>query len=704
LRSSYATNWHPLTWISHMLDCQLFGLKSWGHHFTNILLHSANTVLLFLLLRKMTGALWRSASVAALFGWHPLHVESVAWVAERKDLLCTLFWILTLWAYAGYVGGSNGQNPKSRGRRLYMVAVLFFALALMSKPMAVTLPFVMLLLDFWPFGRLRLENVRTEGRNLVRLLAEKVPFFVLSGVSCGLTLWAQEKAMVSTAGLTISQRLGHALIAYVHYLAATIVPHRLSVYYPYERVMPGGEVFVAGVMLVLITLAVLWFARRLPYLATGWLWFLGTLVPVIGLVQVGEQAWADRYTYLPSVGLFIGVSWGVSDVASRARAIRRILPWFAGATGVALLVATSVQLSYWKDTRTLFEHVERVSRNNPLSTAMLGSLLATEGKYDQAIEYYRMALSYSPRFPEAHFYLGNAFDRQGRLDEAIAEYEKAVRFNPGQEQAQIRLGLALEKQQKPQQAAAHYEAVLKLNPESAVAHNDLAKLLHSEGRLDEAISHYSAALRCDPSLAQAHNNFGVLLLQKGQVEEGVAQLREALRLKPGDPESQLNLAQGLSDQGKWSEAADLLAKAATATTPDPKVHYRFAVALDHLGRTREAMGQYASALLVRQDYPEALDGLSWILATDPNPELRNGSEAIRMAGHACALTGRKDPAKLLTLAAAYAENDQFLEAEATAQAALEICSGDGTKVSGETCRRMRDSFRSHKPWRREVIK
>ncbi|HVM47772.1 MAG TPA: tetratricopeptide repeat protein [Candidatus Acidoferrum sp.] len=721
-RSSHANNWHPLTWLSHMLDCQLYGLKPAGHHLTNVLLHTADTLLLFLLLCRMTGARWRSAAVAALFAWHPLHVESVAWVAERKDLLSALFFMLTLWAYVRYVEGrgakdgggehptSNIQHPTSNDRPhaprftrhaspFYLLALLFFALGLMSKPMVVTLPCVLLLLDFWPLERLQNNASELTAGVVLRRLVEKVPFFALTAVGCALTLWAQREALASTGELRVSERVAHALVAYVHYLGALVVPRHLAVYYPYDKALPGGEVLLAGVLVALLTVLALWYAKRLPYLVVGWLWFVGMLVPVIGLVQVGEQAWADRYTYLPSIGLFIALVWGLSELASRAQAARTALPWLAGAVGIALLVGTSVQLNYWKDTRTLFTHVARVTRNNPLSATMLGSLLATEGKYDQAIEYYREALSYAPRFPEGHFYLGNAYDQHGKLAAAITEYEQATWYGPIAEEAHIRLGVALARQQKPEQAAAQYKAALKVNPESAVAHNDLAKLLHSRGRLDEAMQQYEAALRYDPHLAQAHNNLGVLLLQKGKVAAGVAQLREALRLKAGDTETQLNLAQGLVDQQQWSEAADLFAKTVTAATLDPNVHYRFAVALAHLGRTREAMSQYASALLLRQDFPAALDGLSWILATSPNPQLRNGTEAVRMAERACELTGQKDPAKLKTLAASYAEAGRFPEASVAAQTAIDLAAKEGRKDLAEECRLILASCKSAQPWR-----
>ncbi len=712
----HAGNWHPLTWLSHMLDCQLYGLKPAGHHLTNVLLHAANTVLLFWVLRLMTGAPWRSAVVAALFGWHPLHVESVAWVAERKDLLSAFFFMLTLWAYARY---AQDQSLKSRVQSpeapdgathhapilhlpssfFYLLALLFFALGLMSKPMLVTLPCVLLLLDYWPLRRLSFSPLHHSTALLVRLAIEKIPFFALTAVDCVLTASAQQAAMVSTAGLAISQRLAHALLSYVHYLTALFVPRRMAVYYPYEKSPPSSEVLLAGIVLALVTALVLRLAAGRRYPATGWLWFLGMLVPVIGLVQVGDQAWADRYTYLPSVGLFIVVVWGATESAAKVPAGRGFLRWLAVAVGLALLVGTSVQLRHWKDTRTLFEHTARVTRNNPLATTLLGTLLAQEGKLDQAIEYYRTALRYVPGFPEGHFYLGHAFDQQGKLEEAIAEYRRALWFKPTQEQAHILLGTALGKQKKYEEAAEHYRAALKLNPDSAVAHNNLAKLFHTQGRLDDAIAQYSAALKSDPSLAQSHNNLGVLLLQKGQLAEGTAQLREALRLKPGDPESQLNLAQALVQQEQWAEAADLFARAVTAATADPHVLCQYAAALGRLQRTREAMSHYARALLLQQDLPDALDGLSWILATDANPEFRNGTEAVRMSEHACSLTERKDPAKLKTLAAAYAEAGRFTEAAPTAQAAHDLAIQAGQKRLAEECHRMLEQFRAAKPWR-----
>ncbi len=697
----HAGNWHPLAWLSHMLDAQFYGSKPAGHHLTNVLLHVANTVLLFLVLKRLTGAAWRSAAVAALFGWHPLHVESVAWVAERKDLLCAFFWILTLGAYGKYAEAANFDKSRAsaqrpRARVWYGATLFAFVLALMSKPMAVTLPFVLLLLDFWPLRRLQLQPLNAGLKKVPRLLAEKIPFLILSAIACGLTMAAQEPAIVSTAGLPILQRAAHMLLAYQHYLGAMLVPRNLAVFYPYETVISTTEVLLAGLLLVAVTLVAVRGMRRCPYLILGWLWFLGTLVPVIGLVQVGDQAWADRYTYLTLIGPFVALVWGAAELWGNHR---RALLVIATVVGMAMLVGTTRQLQHWKNTWTLFEHTAKVTRNNQMAVTLLGSELAREGRYEEAIEYYRTALRYKPRYPEAHFYLGIALDKLGKLDEAIDEYKQALAFKPAQEETHILLGLALTKQQRYDEAAACYLAALKRNPESARTHNNLARLYHTQGQLDAAIEHYFAALEADPHLAQAHNNLGILLLQKGRLAEGSAQLREALRLNPENLESQYNLALALNQQAQWSEAAALFAKTVGRTATDPNAHYQFALALGHLAKTREAMGHYASALLQQPDFADALNGLAWILATDANARLRNGTEAVRMAERACELTGRKDPEKLRTLAAAYAESGRYTEAIATVRSAQDLAGSLGRQELAQQCRMMLESFSSIQPWR-----
>ncbi|MDR3458414.1 MAG: tetratricopeptide repeat protein [Verrucomicrobiae bacterium] len=681
----HAGNWHPLAWLSHMLDCQIFAARAGGHHLTSILLHTSTTLLLFAVLRRMTGGLWRSAAVAALFAWHPLHVESVAWVSERKDVLCAFFWMLTLWCYLRFV------EKKSAAR--YLLTLGSFVLCLMAKPMAVTLPFVLLLLDAWPLGRVTGDGWRVA--NLRRLLVEKIPFLILSAIGCVLTLRAQQIAIVSTAGLTVPQRFTHTLVAYDHYFWATFFPHGLAVYYPYVIKLDPGMVVFSGLVLLLITvLAVVHFRPR-PFLLTGWLWFLGTLIPVIGLVQVGDQAWADRYTYLPLIGLFIPLVWLASEVIKS----KKVLTLLAVIVGVAMLVATSVQLSYWKNTRTLFDHANRVTHENFMAITMLGSQLAKEHKYAEAMDDYHTALRYQPTFPEAHFFLGDALDEQGRTDEAITEYQQALWFKPTQEQTHIFLGIALGKQKKYAEAISHYQAALVLDPDSAVTHNNLARIYHTQGNFDEAIAHYQAAIKLDPKLSLAHNNLGILLLQKGGLGDGTRQLREALRLNPTNSETQFNLALALNQQQQWSEAAGLFAQTVGGTTADPKAHYEFATALAHAQQTRAALSEYASALLLQPDYPDALAGLAWILSTDAHPGFRNGPQAVPMAERACELTGRKDAVKLKTLAAAYAEAGRFAEAVSTAQTAKDLAAAAGNKNLADECSALLQRFQQSQPWR-----
>lgn len=681
----HAGNWHPLAWLSHMFDCQFYGLNAAGHHFTNILLHVAGTLLLFLALDAMTKAFWRSAAVAALFAWHPLHVESVAWVAERKDLLCGFFWMLTLLLYARHVA--------RRSPARYLSVLVAFALCLMSKPMGVTLPFVLLLLDYWPLKRLPLGPFRLE--NLKPLVIEKIPLLAMSAAVCALTLQAQKLAIVSTAGLPLAERVFHAVAAYNHYLVAMFFPRGLAVYYPYQASLPTPVVAVAITVTGLITLLAVMQVRQRPYLAVGWFWYLGTLVPVIGLVQVGDQAWADRYTYLPLIGLFIAVIWLAGEVIKS-----RTVAWtLAGVIGVALMAATEAQLGCWRNTRTLFERANRVTKNNYMAITILGSELAKDGKLEEAKGYYKTALRLNPNFPEAHFYLGNALDQEGRLDEAVAEYKKALWFQPTQAQTHIFLGMALAREKKYDAAIENYEAALKLDPDSAVAENNLARIYQTLNQFDAAIAHYQAALGIDPTLAIAHNNLGILMIQNGNVSEGIRQLREALKLKPDHAETEYNLAQALTQQGRWVEAAGLFAKTIGGHPNDPNAHYEFALALGHLQQTREAMSEYARALLLRPDFPDALDGLAWILSTDPRPEFRNGVEAVTMAERACALTGQQDPARLKTLAAAYAEAGRFGEAVKTSQTAKALADKTGRRPLAEECSKMLEQFQHSRSWR-----
>ncbi len=638
--TDYAANWHPLTWLSHCLDCQLFGMNAGGHHLTSALLHALNTGLLFLLLRRLTGATWRSAFVAALFGLHPLHVESVAWVAERKDVLSTFFLLLTIWAYATYAwksqvsslksqdslksqvsslksgNGVGGIPDKSGPRELerletedwrletglwYALALVCFALGLMSKPMLVTLPFVLLLLDYWPLGRnaewrmqsaecgqagalvnpfeLKIKNLKF--KIFLPLLWEKLPFFLLAAVSSLVTFLAQRHsgAVAAVSQVPLGHRVPNALISYVVYLKKMLWPTDLAIYYPYRDHIPLDQ--TVGAVLVLIVLSVLAVAlvRRRPYLAVGWFWYLGTLVPVIGFVQVGLQSMADRYTYIPSIGVFVAVVWGVADW-ERRRPRRRVaeksttpagtpaLPVAALPVAAAVLVlialalCTRAQLRYWQDSVTLYRRTLAVTPGNPIVHGNLGSALVEQGK------------------------------------------------------------------------------------------------------LTEAAEQFAEALRLKPQYAEAESNWGFALALQGKLEEAIAKYRAALALKPDMERTRYTLGQALLMQGKRDEA----------------------------------IAEYRAALEINPDWPAPLNDLAWFRATDPDPSKRDGPEAVALAERACRLTGFQQALFVGTLAAAYAEAGRFDEAIQTGQKARQLALAAGQKELADKNRQLLELYRARKAY------
>ena len=414
-------NWHPLTWLSLMLDETLFGKSPAGPHFTNLLLHVANTVLLFLLFRRLTGAVWRSALVAALFALHPLHVESVAWISERKDVLSTFFGLLALWAYARFVQKSEVRSQKSEvenqvsGLRLstsgyYWLALLFFSLGLMSKPMLVTLPFLMLLLDWWPLQRFTISKLRTTAS---RLILEKIPFFVLSAISCVVTFIVQQKegSVVAWVNLSTAGRVENASVSYTRYLGKTFWPFGLANPYPHPGHWELWVVIFSMVLVVGLTVAAVWVGRKCPYVAVGWLWYLGTLFPVIGLVQVGIQSIADRYTYVPLIGVFMILAWGLDEAGANRRLPRQLLVVIALLLLVASGLRTRNQLSYWQNSGTLFNHTLAVTGNNSTAYSALGSYLLRQGRSMEATNYYIKSLQIHPDNPDVIFNLGNALTK-----------------------------------------------------------------------------------------------------------------------------------------------------------------------------------------------------------------------------------------------------------------------------------------------------
>jgi Tfp pilus assembly protein PilF len=509
-RTGLGGNWHPLTWLSWMLDVQLFGMSPGGFHLTNLALHAANAVLLFLVLRLLTGAHWRSAAVAALFAWHPLHVESVAWIAERKDVLSTLFWMLTLWAYARYAHKGRAGSPlpaavadtsgahgvtrpaieiEARAPGYYWLSLLFFACGLMSKPMLVTLPFVLLLLDYWPLQRFQLpvppwrrSTFNFQLPTFRRLLFEKLPFFALSAIVSLVTFLVQKGAgaVAPIGGLPFTARIGNALVSYARYLGKTFWPVELATPYPHPTYWPAAEVILAAMLVTGLTVVVLWLSRRWPFLVTGWFWFFGMLIPVIGLVQVGGQSMADRYTYVPLIGLFIVLVWGANVTLAawlqpRARAIT------SGAVAAGLLVACAArsadQLSFWRDGGSLFLHALAVTKNNDIAHDKLAHYLLGVGRLGDAETHYRASLRLKPGVADSYGNLGVTLARQGRLAEAIVQFQLALQHEPKSAEAHANLGRACAAQGQIEAAIQHHREALRLRPDWPEALNNLAWIL-----------------------------------------------------------------------------------------------------------------------------------------------------------------------------------------------------------------------------------
>ena len=528
--------WHPLTWLSLMVDYRLFGLWAGGYHIVNLLLHITNAVLLFFTLQRMTAATWRSAGVAALFALHPLHVESVAWIAERKDVLSTMFWMLALLFYARYV-----ERP---GSWRYGWLCVVFVLGLMSKAMVVTLPFVLLLLDSWPLGRMKQTRAS-------RLFAEKIPLFVLTAGACAIAYWGQHGsgAVVSAAGLPVGARVSNALLSYVGYLTKAVYPAGLAVFYPLRPHLPVGVVVAAGLTLAGITVLVVRSYRDEPWLATGWFWFLGTLVPVIGLVQIGGQAMADRYSYVPLIGFFIVVCWSVPAWNERA------VVGLAAIVLIACAVLTRIQIGYWQSDEKLFRHALSVTRDNWLAHNNLGVALRAAGQPEVEITEYRQALQLRPDYADAHYNLGVALWEAGYTTEAVAHWEQALRITPGYADAHCNLGVVLAGQERYEEAAGHYEQALEIEPDFTKAHENLGAVLLRLGRAEEAIAHYRRASRLNPNSAATWNNLGVALWQTGQMQEATKSYEEALRIQPDYVEAHYNLGGALEQQGRIREAS-----------------------------------------------------------------------------------------------------------------------------------------------------
>jgi tetratricopeptide (TPR) repeat protein len=559
----------------------------------------------------MTGALWRSFMVAALFALHPLHVESVAWVSERKDVLSGLFFLLTLGCYGRYVDPVSRVTLHAPRSTLppalvwYLLSLVMFALGLMSKPMLVTLPFILLLLDYWPLHRTESDTRASRARTLIGLFMEKLPFFALVGASSVVTFIVQQKGGAVSTSLSLGARIANALISYVRYIGKLFWPSDLSMLYPHPIHWPVWQVATAPALLLTICVVVILLGRKQPFLVVGWLWFCGTLVPVIGLVQVGIQSMADRYTYLPLIGLFIALVWGLAEWVPN-------WPWRAElltAVGVLVLSACALlatrQIGLWRNSETLFGHAVKVTRGNYLAYNNLGYYLNNQGRTTEAMVNYREALKINPAYEDALNNLGYALAGQKRFVEAIPLYEAALRVRPNHVEVHNNLGNALSEIGQIEEAIKHYLVVLKQKPDHADANNNLGIALAMQGKLEEAVPHFLAALRANPKYASAHSNLGNAFAVQHKLDEAIREYREALRLKPEDAQAHNNIGNALLEQGQVGEAVGHYREALRLNADNPEAHFNLGLALLRQGNRDEAVAHFIEALRLRPNYVEA---------------------------------------------------------------------------------------------------
>jgi tetratricopeptide (TPR) repeat protein len=559
--TTVGANWHPLTWLSHMLDCQLFGLNPLWHHLTSVLFHTANTLLLFWILKRMTGEIWASTFVAAVFALHPLHVESVAWAAERKDVLSGLFWMLTIVSYIRYV--------ERQSIRRYLLVFLVFGLGLMAKPMLVTLPFVLLLLDYWPLSRLQWgHQFGHQKQSVWHLIIEKVPLFILSAASSIVTYVIQQSAGAMEMGESypLNIRISNAAVSYIAYIGKLIYPSRLAILYPYPGdSLPLWQPIASLLILVVISAGVIYTARR--YLVIGWFWYIGTLVPVIGLVQIGNQMMADRYTYLPSIGIFIMVAWGAAELSARWRYREPILGIGAGVVLTALSICTLLQVRYWQNSFTLYERAVSVTENNYIMLSNYGISLSEEGRDDEALKHLGVALQIHPQYYYAHYGIGMVLLKQGKLAEAIECFNKAIRLKPDYHKAYYEMGRAFYLQGNRQSAVEQCTKALRIKPDYTIARITLAHTLVEMGRIQPAIEHYYTALELEPDNIFILKNLAWLL---AVVEDaGIHNPGEAVKLAEKaceltgfkEVEALDTLAIAYSAAGRYPEAVRIAEKA-----------------------------------------------------------------------------------------------------------------------------------------------
>jgi len=618
-----AGNWHPLTWLSHQLDRQLFGNDSRGPHAVNVFWHALNVVLAFLALRRLTGAFWTSAVSAALFAWHPLRVESVAWVAERKDVLSVFFGLLTLWTYARYAKGVTRDKCQVTGTKtvtptsvlspvtrhvslFYFLTLSAFALGLMCKPMLVTLPFLLLLLDFWPLQRFAVHASRF---TLQRLVREKIPLFLLSAISCLLTYLAQKKGGAIVGTVAFGDRLANAVVSVAAYLGKFFWPFNLVIGYPRPAHWPAVTVAGATLLVLSISVLALWQRRRRPWLLVGWFWFLGLLVPVIGLVQVGLQSMADRYTCLPILGLQLALLWTLRTVTLPPAAL-----WLRP-VAVALVLAgcaarTWNQLAVWQNPHTLYAHALAVSPDNYLAHDYLGTTLLGDGRNAEAESHFRRAIELKPDYVVAHRRLGLTLEKLGRDSEALAVYEALLKFQPDDAESQYRCANVLARLDRDAEALPHYERAVQLQPGFEPAQSHFADSLRAVNHLDDACARYRRAIQLQPDDAEAHFGLGVSLEDLGHADEALASYRQAVQLKPAFADAQYNTGVLLLNRDQPADAATHFQSAIESRTNYAAAYVGLGLAEEKLNRLPEAVQHLEQARQLDPDLPGLAEALA----------------------------------------------------------------------------------------------
>jgi protein O-mannosyl-transferase len=630
----HSGNWHPLTSLSHMLDCQLYRLNAGGHHFTSVLLHIVVAILLFMVLHGMTGAVWRAAFVAAVFAIHPLRVESVAWISERKDILCGLFFMLTLAVYVHHARAPSVGH--------YLVVVLFYALGLMSKPMLVSLPLVLLLIDYWPLRRF------TGPSSTRRLWIEKLPLIGLAALSCLVTLFAQRSTAVSINHIPPSWRVGNAAVACMIYIGQMVWPLHLAPFYPHPAdgqlapgvidQLPAWQIVFAIVAIISISVAAVLWRRKRPYMFTGWFWYLVMLGPVIGIVQVGVQAHADRYTYLPQIGLYILVSWIAADLIRRRRAGRLILTAAAAILLMSLTWIARAQVRYWHDSETLWKRSLAVTEDNDFPHFGLGDVHLARGELDNALAEFRLALDRRPNSPYAYNDIGLVLAKMGRLDEAVDHFNAAIHILPNFPTAHYNLGNALMQKGQINDAIKEFEHELALQPDHAAARCNLATALLNQGQLNQAMAQYQSTIELRPDYAEAYYGLGNCYLEQGDSAKAVKQYEQALKLSPRLVEARNNLATVLCQKGEIDRA----------------------------------ISELEEAIRIQPDNIDALNNLTWILAMPVGTGSENRVKALPLAQRLQKLVGNNNPKVVRTIAAAYAANGRLTEALDLAEQAAKL--------------------------------